>query len=1015
MPEYMINEIPVNFPFEPYDVQKAFMAKVIESLKTSTNAVLESPTGTGKTLSLLCSTLAWVLSQKAQVQAQAQAQAQQSQQKPNTQASSSSERTMEELLAKLNSISGKNRGGNWGVPKIIYSSRTHSQLNQAMNELKQTSYSFVRAVVLGSRDQLCIHPEVMREQGNSNKVQMCKIRVQSRSCSFYSRVESKKDSPEFRMQTVMDVEDLVTVGKKLKMCPYYSSKELVDDADITFMPYNYLLDPKARKANKINLDNTIVILDEAHNVESLCEESASVMIKSSDIALAIDDVTHIMKAMTENLMGEMADEPKDFTIEDLAMLKEMLLSLENAVDEIVVQNKVEGTTFPAAYMFEILEKGNITNSSVNLVVSLLEKLLQFLAMASQNTMFRKGQGFEVLKDLISIVFFNKDENLGKIHKSFKVHVQLEEVKPQKFNPGKGSKGDGWLTTKGPASSKNAKIINYWCFNPGFGMEQLLNKNVRSIILTSGTLAPLKPLIAELAIPIAQTLENPHIVGKSQVCVKIVSYGPDKELLISNYQNRDNPKYVNSLGRTILSFCPIIPDGILVFFPSYPLMNKCVDSWQASGIWSQIARHKPIFVEPRTKEAFSQAMIEFYEKIRDPSTKGAIFMAVCRGKVSEGLDFADTNGRAVIITGLPFPPLKDPRVILKKRYLDENRTKENELLNGNSWYSLEATRAVNQAIGRVIRHRNDYGAILLCDSRFNQPGQINQLSAWIREHLKGTQQHQNFGPVIGELSRFFRNAEKSLPKASIRSIETIVKENSDDLLSVCKTKEFSDPARVLASKEKFRSYHFQAIKVENTNTVSSWTPEDYSKASGKSETLGIPSANDFISRLETDVSTIDFNAAHLNSENLNLVTIHKRERTSPSTTQTTGDQKKKRLKLIPNTPMSISSSSSSSSSSLSQYSFSKTSIKTIDTKGPELPTQYVDLLNLIKGALSPENYSKFVKALMSYKKDSSITDLLSVLTDVFGNPCMHYLLKGMRRFVKEQDKMKFDSTVTSIVG
>ena len=69
------------------------------------------------------------------------------------------------------------------------------------------------------------------------------------------------------------------------------------------------------------------------------------------------------------------------------------------------------------------------------------------------------------------------------------------------------------------------------------MEQLLNKNVRSIILTSGTLAPLKPLIAELAIPIKQTLENPHIVGKSQVCVKIVSYGPDKELLISNYQNR----------------------------------------------------------------------------------------------------------------------------------------------------------------------------------------------------------------------------------------------------------------------------------------------------------------------------------------------------------------------------------------------------------------------------------------------------------------------------------------------
>lgn len=138
------------------------------------------------------------------------------------------------------------------------------------------------------------------------------------------------------------------------------------------------------------------------------------------------------------------------------------------------------------------------------------------------------------------------------------------------------------------------------------------------------------------------------------------------------------KYLSSLGRTILSFCPIIPDGLLIFFPSYPLMNKCIDSWQASGIWSQISRHKPIFVEPRGKDAFTSTMTEFYEKINDPTTKGACFMAVCRGKVSEGLDFADKNGRAVIITGLPFPPFKDPRVMLKKKYLEENRTRENEV-------------------------------------------------------------------------------------------------------------------------------------------------------------------------------------------------------------------------------------------------------------------------------------------------------------------------------------------------
>lgn len=55
------------------------------------------------------------------------------------------------------------------------------------------------------------------------------------------------------------------------------------------------------------------------------------------------------------------------------------------------------------------------------------------------------------------------------------------------------------------------------------------------------------------------------------------------------------------------------------------------------------------------------MTEFYDKVKDPKLNGAVFFAVCRGKVSEGLDFTDANGRAVIITGLPNPPAKDPKV------------------------------------------------------------------------------------------------------------------------------------------------------------------------------------------------------------------------------------------------------------------------------------------------------------------------------------------------------------------
>lgn len=48
MPTLKLHGVDVEFPFEPYDVQKAYMSKVIEALKKREHALLESPTGTGK-------------------------------------------------------------------------------------------------------------------------------------------------------------------------------------------------------------------------------------------------------------------------------------------------------------------------------------------------------------------------------------------------------------------------------------------------------------------------------------------------------------------------------------------------------------------------------------------------------------------------------------------------------------------------------------------------------------------------------------------------------------------------------------------------------------------------------------------------------------------------------------------------------------------------------------------------------------------------------------------------------
>jgi len=127
------------------------------------------------------------------------------------------------------------------------------------------------------------------------------------------------------------------------------------------------------------------------------------------------------------------------------------------------------------------------------------------------------------------------------------------------------------------------------------------------------------------------------------------------------------------------------------------------------------------------------------------------------QVSEGMDFADQRARAVVITGIPFPPARDPRVGLKKMYLDSLASSPASVpssiqpLRGMEWYQQQAARAVNQAVGRVIRHQNDYGIVLFLDERFAAPAQRASLSQWVRPHVSTA---TNFEEAMEGIRKFF---------------------------------------------------------------------------------------------------------------------------------------------------------------------------------------------------------------------------------------------------------------------
>ena len=81
--------------------------------------------------------------------------------------------------------------------------------------------------------------------------------------------------------------------------------------------------------------------------------------------------------------------------------------------------------------------------------------------------------------------------------------------------------------------------------------------------------------SELRLPFKIRLENSHVVTGRQVWVGTLKTGPSKKLLNSSYNNRDKAEYKEELGRTICNVLRQIPNGLLVFFPSYSVMDRCV--------------------------------------------------------------------------------------------------------------------------------------------------------------------------------------------------------------------------------------------------------------------------------------------------------------------------------------------------------------------------------------------------------------------------------------------------------
>ncbi|CAN9511201.1 unnamed protein product [Ophioblennius macclurei] len=668
--------------------------------------------------------------------------------------------------AAKNSVKDKAKTNRSKIPKIFFGTRTHKQITQITHELKRTMYSGVPMTILSSRGHSCVNPEVMSDSNRNERCKELREAKQGRSCHYYHGVQRLREQHTLQhvhgLRQAWDIEDLVSLGKRIRSCPYYAARELMAAASIVFCPYNYLLDPMIRESLDIDLKEHILVLDEAHNIEDCARESASYTLTHSSLLLVRDELDGMIRS---NIRRSQHEPLMNFCYS--------LINWIQGSQTLMSDRGYENTSkvWSGKEILDIFHRLGITVDTFKLLkenlVAVLEKEEKVGVVDGNEEMVQiptiTSLTSTVLKNLFMVLDFLYRDN-RRFAEDYRVALQKSYTWTNQVAPDV-SDAQGFLTVRRHRHRQSVRVktevltLSFWCLNPAVAFSDL-NGVVHCIILTSGTLSPMGSFSSELGVKFSIQLEANHVIKKSQVWVGTVGSGPQGQQLRATFQHTETFTFQDEVGALLLNICQVMSKGVLCFLPSYKMLDKLRDRWTTTGLWEKLEHHKVVITEPRggPKADFEGLLQVYYDAIKYCEDRdGALLIAVCRGKVSEGLDFTDDNARAVVTVGIPFPNIKDLQVELKMKYNDQHCSSRG-VLPGHCWYEIQAYRALNQALGRCIRHRNDWGALILVDDRYrNNPNKYTTgLSKWVRQLV---QHHGTFRDAMQSLQAFSQQQQQ----------------------------------------------------------------------------------------------------------------------------------------------------------------------------------------------------------------------------------------------------------------
>ncbi|MEM4700426.1 MAG: ATP-dependent DNA helicase [Candidatus Nezhaarchaeales archaeon] len=159
----------------------------------------------------------------------------------------------------------------------------------------------------------------------------------------------------------------------------------------------------------------------------------------------------------------------------------------------------------------------------------------------------------------------------------------------------------------------------------------------------------------------------------------------------------------------------LPVNLAAFFPSYEFLDAVKRGLREL--------EKPLFYEEEGMSSLKhEALLTEFKSFG--TRGGALYLGVCGGRASEGVDFPEEELDVVFIAGVPF---EEPNEVVQARlshYIDKYGEKGYLLA-----YVMPALRKVAQAVGRAFRRPQDKGVVILGDHRFKRL--IKMLPSWLR--------------------------------------------------------------------------------------------------------------------------------------------------------------------------------------------------------------------------------------------------------------------------------------------